>query len=84
MILGEIDLSQVNTEYLLFGGAGVVSLIAFAGLILVPAINSYGRTWEKATAAVLSLFILAALLLVGIGLGALIVYFWNDIYGLFT
>jgi hypothetical protein len=40
----------LGTEYYLFGGAGVVSLLAFAALILVPAIGSYGRTWEKATA----------------------------------
>ena len=84
MNLSEINLSDINTEYLLFGGAGVISLIAFAALILVPAIGSYGRTWEKATAAVLSVFVLAALLLVGVGLGALIVYFWDDIYGLFS
>jgi hypothetical protein len=79
-----IDLSNIGTEYLLFAGAGAISLIAFAALILVPAIGSYGRTWEKATAAVLSLFVLAALLLVGVGFGVLIVYFWDDIYGLFS
>ena len=60
-----MDLGEIGTEYLLFGGAGVISLLAFAALILVPRIGSYGRTWEKATAAVLSVFVLAALLLVG-------------------
>ena len=69
----------LGTEYYLFGGAGVISLLAFAAFILVPAIGSYGRTWEKATAAVLSLFVLAALLLLGVALGVLIVYFWDDI-----
>ena len=57
----------------------LISLLAFAALILVPAIGSYGRTWEKATAALLSLFVLAALLLLGVALGVLIVYFWDDI-----
>jgi hypothetical protein len=69
----------LGSEYYLFGGAGVVSLLAFAGLILVPAIGSYGRTWEKATAALLSLFVLTALVMIGIALGVLIVYFWPDI-----
>jgi len=69
----------LGTEYYLFGGAGVVSLLAFAGLILVPAIGSYGRTWEKTTAALLSLFVLMALIMIGIALGVLIVYFWPDI-----
>ena len=79
-----MSLAKIGTEYMLFGGAGVISVLAFAALILVPAIGSYGRTWEKATAALLSLFVLAALLLVGVGLGVLVVYFWDDIYGLFS
>jgi hypothetical protein len=69
----------LGTEYYLFGSAGVISVLAFAAFILVPTIGSYGRTWEKATAAFLSLFVLAALLLLGVALGVLIVYFWADI-----
>jgi hypothetical protein len=69
----------IGTEYYLFGGAAVVSVLAFAALILVPAIGSYGRTWEKATAALLSLFVLLALVMLGIAIGGLIVYFWPDI-----
>jgi hypothetical protein len=74
-------MAKIAPEYLLFGGAAVISLLAFAALILVPAIGSYGRTWEKATAAVLSLFVLAALVLIGIAIGVAIVYFWEDITG---
>ena len=39
--------AKIAPEYLLFGGAAAISLLAFAALILVPAIGSYGRTWEK-------------------------------------
>lgn len=78
-----MSLAKLGTEYLLFGGAGLLSVLAFAALILAPAIGSYSRTWEKATAALLSLFVLAALLVIGVGVGVLIVYFWDDIYGLF-
>jgi hypothetical protein len=74
-------LSKIAPEYLLFGGAGLVSLLAFTALILVPAVNSYGRGWEKATAAILALFILAALVLLGVAAGVIIVYFWDDISG---
>jgi hypothetical protein len=76
-----LAVAQIQPEYLLFGGAGVVSLLAFALLILVPAIGSYGRGWEKATAALLSFFVLAALMLVGVAVGVMIVYFWPDIGG---
>jgi hypothetical protein len=69
----------IGTEYFLFGGAGVVSLLAFTALILVPAIGAYGRTWEKATAAVLSVFVLLALVLIGVAIGVLIVYYWPQI-----
>jgi hypothetical protein len=78
-----IPLAKIGTEYLLFGGAALVSVLAFTALILVPALGSYGRTWEKATAALLSLFVLIALIGLGVALGVLIVYFWDDIYGLF-
>ncbi len=75
--------AQIGTEYLLFGAAGLVSLLAFAALILVPAIGSFGRTWEKATAVLVSICVLAALLAIGVALGIAIVYFWDDIRGLF-
>ena len=69
----------IGTEYFLFGGAGVITLLAFTALILAPAIGAYGRTWEKATAAVLSVFVLIALVLIGVAIGALIVYYWPQI-----
>ena len=50
----------LGTEYYLFGIAGVLSVGVFVGLILVPAIGSYGRAWEKVVAGFLSLFVLAA------------------------
>ena len=71
--------AKIAPEYMLFGGAGLLSLLAFALLILAPAIGSYGRGWEKATVGVLSLFVLAALVLLGVAAGALVVYYWSDI-----
>ena len=65
-------LAEIGTEYLLFGGAALISLLAFVGLILVPALGAYGRVWEKAAASFLSLFVLIALILIGIALGFVI------------
>lgn len=78
-----MPVAKIGTEYLLFGGAGVISLIAFAALILAPTIGSFGRTWEKATAVLVSLFVLAALLMIGVAIGIAIVYYWDDITQLF-
>jgi hypothetical protein len=71
----------IAPEYLLFGIAGLISLVAFGFLILAPALGAYGRPWEKAAAGFLSLFVLAALVMVGIAVGAVVVYYWNDISG---
>jgi hypothetical protein len=75
--------AKIDTVYLLFGGAGLISLVAFATLILAPTIGSFGRTWEKATAVVVSIFVLIALVAIGIALGIAIVYYWEDITELF-
>jgi len=69
----------LSTEYYLFGAAALVSLAAFVGLILVPALGAYGRTWEKFAAGFLSLFVLVALVLIGIALGLFVFYEWDDI-----
>lgn len=70
-------------EYTLFGAAGLVTLAAYVGLILVPAVGSFGRVWEKAAAFLLSLFILITLILIGLAIGALVVRYYNDLAGLF-
>jgi hypothetical protein len=67
--------SQINE--LVAAGAAVLSLGLFAGLILVPAWSSYSRLWERVAATLLSLYVLAVLMGVGV-VGALAaVYFWG-------
>jgi hypothetical protein len=73
------ELARIAPEYLLFGGAGLISLLAFAGLILAPALGAYGRPWEKLAAGFVSLFVLAALVLIGVAIGAAVIYYWDDI-----
>ena len=77
-------IAKIGTEYILFGAAGLISLIAFSILILVPAVGSFGRTWEKVTAVLVSVFVLLALLAVGVAIGIGIVYYWDDIQDWFN
>jgi hypothetical protein len=57
--------------------AGTFGLALFAGLILIPAWTAYSRLWERVAATVLSVYVLAVLVGVGV-LGALVaVYFWG-------
>ena len=74
-----LALTKLTEQYLLYGVAGAICLIVFVTLILVPALSSYGRIWEKAAASFLSLFVLAALVLGGVVVGLVIVYYYNDI-----
>ncbi len=73
----------MDPEVLLFGGAGLISLLAFTTLILVPAIGSFGRGWEKATAVLLSFLVLTALVTIGVALGVAVIYFWDDLSRIF-
>jgi hypothetical protein len=72
-------LQKIGHQYILFGAAGLVCLVAFVTLILSPALSAHGRIWEKAAAGFLSLFVLAALLVVGVLAGLVIVYYYPDI-----
>lgn len=58
-------------------GAGVV-LIAFFALIAWPAWNSYGRTWERFSAAFLTMYVLVAMLAVGAGIGLTAFYLLGE------
>jgi len=72
-------LAQIADQYLLYAGAGVVCLAIFVTLILSPALSAYGRVWEKAAAGFLSLFVLAALVIGGVVIGLVIVYYYTEI-----
>lgn len=78
-----LALQKIGDDYLLFAVAGAICLAAYVGLILVPAVSSYGRIWEKAAAGVLSLFVLAALVVMGVVAGVAVVYYYNDISNFF-
>lgn len=57
--------------------AGVFGLALYAGLILVPAWTAYTRTWERLTALVLSLYVLAVFVGIGVAGALLVVYNWG-------
>jgi hypothetical protein len=73
---------MTNTEItvLVAVGAGVLSLTAFVGLVLVPAVRAYERTWERVVAGLLSLWVLGALLAVGLLAGLAVIYYWPRVF----
>ena len=72
-------MSNVSITYLVAACAGVFGLVAFTALVLVPAWSSYSRGWERLAATVLSLYVLAAMIGVGLAAGAAVVWFWPRI-----
>jgi len=66
-------------QYLLYGIAAAICLVVFVTLILSPALSAYGRIWEKAAAGFLSVFVLAALIIGGVVIGLVIVYFSTEV-----
>jgi hypothetical protein len=72
--------SNQTITYIAGAGLGVIGLTAFCALVLIPAVTAYRRPMERAAAVVLSLYVLAALVGVGIVVGALIVINWPRIF----
>jgi hypothetical protein len=46
---------------------------------VIPAWKSYSHWWERIAATFLTLYVLAALLVIGGLGGALIAYYWDDL-----
>jgi len=66
--------------YLVGACAGVFGLAAFCALVVVPALTAYRRPLERVAVVILSLYVLAALVGVGILAGALIVFEWPRVF----
>jgi predicted PurR-regulated permease PerM len=65
-----------QVTYLVGGCCGLLALAAFCAFVVVPAITAYRRPAERVAAVILSLYVLAALIGIGVVLGAVIIYEW--------
>jgi hypothetical protein len=70
-------MSRTDVNDLVALCAGVFGLALYIGLILVPAWTSYSRMWERLAASILSLYVLAVLVGVGVAGALAAVYFWG-------
>ena len=70
-------MSRSTINELILGGAGVIGLALYLGLIVRPVWTSYQRVWERLAATFLSLYVLGVLLAVGVGGALAAVYFWG-------
>ena len=72
-------MTNAGATILIAGTCGVLALVAFVWFIAWPAWQRVQQTWERLAAIFLSLYVLAALLLVGAAGGAAIAYYWDRI-----
>jgi hypothetical protein len=63
--------------YVVVGAAAVISLIAWVALVAVPAWTSYWRLRDRLVAVALSVYILAAFVLAGAGVGAGVLWYYD-------
>lgn len=70
-------MSRTTIDYLVGAGAGAIGLGLYGALILVPAWSAYTRLWERLAAAVLSLYVLAVLVGIGVVAALAAVYVWD-------
>ena len=75
-ISADRPMSRTHLTDLAIVAAGVIGLALYASLILVPAWNSYSRLWERLVASLLSLYVLAVLVGIGVAVALVIVYNW--------
>lgn len=70
-------MSNQTITYVVGAACGVLALIAYTVWILIPAWTSYSRWYERVGAAFLSLYVLAAMVGLGLVGGATVVWFWD-------
>lgn len=73
-------MSNDHITYLVATGCAVIGLVAFVTLVAVPAMSAYQRIWERAIAFVLSLYVLAAFVVVGLVAGWQLVVYWPRLF----
>jgi hypothetical protein len=73
-------MSNQTITYLVGACLGVFGLAAFCALVVVPAVTAYRRPLERVAAVVLSFYVLAALVGVGVLAGALVVFEWPRLF----
>jgi hypothetical protein len=73
-------MTNQHITYLVAAGLGVLGLVAFLLLVVVPAVTSYRRVHERLIAVMLSAYVLAAFVGVGVVLGAVVVVEWPRVF----
>jgi hypothetical protein len=72
-------MSNTSITYFVGACAGVFSFTAYVAFVAVPAWNAYSRVWQRVAAVFMSIYVLAAMVGIGILVGALITLNWDQV-----
>ena len=72
-------MTHEQITYLIVGAAGLISVVAWLAFIAVPAWQSYWRLRERLLAVAMSVYVLAAFVVAGAGIGGLVVWYYDRI-----
>jgi hypothetical protein len=72
-------MSNTSITYFVGACAGVFSFAAYVAFVAVPAWTAYDRVWQRVAAVFLSLYVLTAMIGLGILAGALVTLNWGQI-----
>ncbi len=73
-------MSNQAVTYLVGVVLGVFGLAAFCALVVAPAVTAYRKPLERVGVVILSLYVLAALIGIGVLAGALIILEWPRVF----
>ena len=72
-------MSTTSLTYLIAAVVGVFSLTLWIWLIVVPAWSAYQRVWQRLTAFVLSIYVLAAFVAAGGLVAAAVLWYYDEV-----
>jgi hypothetical protein len=73
-------MSNTAITQLVAACAALAGLGTFVALVTVPVVSSYQRAWERVTAGLLSLWVLAAFVGVGVVAGLAVIWLWPRVF----
>lgn len=71
-----MNLTEHTQIYLVLAAAGVLSVAVWVWLIVLPVWRSYTGVWQRCAATVLCVYVLAAYVLIGVGISAAILWYY--------
>jgi hypothetical protein len=73
-------MSNQSVTYLVGICLGIFGIAAFGTFVVAPAVTAYRRPLERVAVVILSVYVLAALVGLGVLLGAVIVLEWPRVF----